>query len=290
MAPGASRTWHADWGFRAVACSGDATHVWVVIADIIRGTTNGGDTWTDLADTGALIGNIAFSDLTHGWLVGAEGAVMATDDGGTSWSEQVSGTHENLDSVACVSDATHCWAVGANGTVLATSDGGTIWSPESSGTAAELYDVDFSDVTHGWAVGADGTILATSISVTEQAVALLDFFNQAWSHGTLMPLDRSPKVAQAISNGIKNQLEQVVSITENIAGATLSASAVIGSASDGAKYKGAIHMLKRIYAQCDGQDPPSDLIAGPAREEFATSVLDLIAAMEDAQTQGPVQP
>ena len=104
---------------------------------------------------------VAFPDATHGWAVGEGGAILATSNGGATWSKQTSGTFATFWGVA-FSDATHGWAVGEGGRILATTNGGATWSAQTSGTSELLYDVAFSDATHGWAVGEGGTILATT--------------------------------------------------------------------------------------------------------------------------------
>ena len=66
---------------------------------------------------------MAFSDATHGWAVGTVGTILATTDGGVTWSKQNSGSGLRLTGVT-FADATHGWAVGDDGTVLATTNGG----------------------------------------------------------------------------------------------------------------------------------------------------------------------
>jgi photosystem II stability/assembly factor-like uncharacterized protein len=67
---------------------------------------------------------VAFTDATHGWVVGSsDGTILATADGGATWSTQTSGTSNQLNGVAFTDD-THGWAVGDGGVILATSTGG----------------------------------------------------------------------------------------------------------------------------------------------------------------------
>ena len=53
----------------------------------------------------------------------ADGAIVATTDGGATWTAQSPGTAAHLTDVA-FSDATHGWAVGEGGTILVTTSGG----------------------------------------------------------------------------------------------------------------------------------------------------------------------
>jgi photosystem II stability/assembly factor-like uncharacterized protein len=82
------------------------------------------------------------------WAVGAGGVIVASSDGGATWTARTSGTAQDLHAVA-FADATHGWAVGAGGTILATTDGGATWAPQTSGTGSDLTGVAFADATHG---------------------------------------------------------------------------------------------------------------------------------------------
>jgi hypothetical protein len=96
--------------------------------------------------------------------VGGGGTILATSDGGATWTAQNSGTTIRIFSVA-FTDASHGWAVGWFGTILATSDGGANWTQRivsSDLYTSDLYDVTFTDASHGWAVGSEGTIAMTS--------------------------------------------------------------------------------------------------------------------------------
>ena len=64
------------------------------------------------------------------------------------WTQQESGTTENLRDVYFVNNMTG-WAVGTNGTILNTSDGGVTWSAQTSGTEEELTAVHFIDESTG---------------------------------------------------------------------------------------------------------------------------------------------
>ncbi|MCX6374098.1 MAG: S8 family serine peptidase, partial [Actinobacteria bacterium] len=140
--------------------------------DTLADFSNYGATSVDLAAPGVGIlstvpavgvtfNGVAFVDAVHGWAVGEGGLILATSNGGATWSTQTSGTLATFWGVA-FSDATHGWAVGEDGLILATSNGGATWSRQTTGTSELLYDVAFSDAAHGWAVGEGGTILATS--------------------------------------------------------------------------------------------------------------------------------
>jgi hypothetical protein len=92
--------------------------------------------------------------------VGDAGVILATADGGASWSKQSSATIANLKAVT-FTDSNRGWAVGGVGTIVSTTDGGRRWTRQNSGSGEDLYGVSFPDALHGWAVGDEYTILAT---------------------------------------------------------------------------------------------------------------------------------
>ena len=88
-----------------------------------------GKTWVQAkVPTRALLTAVYFVDAQHGWAVGHDTQILATSDGGTTWTLQyeeperesplIDVWFENLD---------HGIAVGAYGTLLETSDGGKTW-------------------------------------------------------------------------------------------------------------------------------------------------------------------
>ena len=69
--------------------------------------------------------SIAFRDAQHGW-VGGNGVILATADGGTTWSRQYDGALA-IEQLHFLTDADG-WAVGDKG-LLRTTDGGATWLP-----------------------------------------------------------------------------------------------------------------------------------------------------------------
>lgn len=107
------------------------------------------------------VGDVAFGDASHGWRVGAGGLILATVDGGATWTRQASPTAAALTAVDAVS-ATRAWAVGPSGLLLRTVDGGANWAQVQLGTGKDLRGVEFVDADHGWIVEWYGAIRATS--------------------------------------------------------------------------------------------------------------------------------
>ena len=82
----------------------------------------------------------SFPDGSHGWTVGDHGTILATSDGGVTWTKQSSGTGKLLCGVT-FPDASHGWAVGTDGTILATTDGGAHWRKQTSRPTPTLRGV-----------------------------------------------------------------------------------------------------------------------------------------------------
>jgi photosystem II stability/assembly factor-like uncharacterized protein len=167
----------------------DATHGWAIGSrgvdggdsiDVVMSTTDGGATWRtqDIGGGGGptALESVTFVDATHGWAVGNTptgengvpvGLIMATSDGGATWSTQDAGAAGSEGEFYSVSfaDAKQGWVVGsspnrdgvtAHSVILATSDGGATWKAQdasSAGSSSALVSVSFVDATHGWAVG-----------------------------------------------------------------------------------------------------------------------------------------
>ena len=78
------------------------------------------------------------------------GTALRTTDGGATWSTMKGFSHTLLMAVAAT-DTKHVWVGGAGG-IWASSDGGVSWRQVWRGN--RIYDIDFSDPLHGWAVGS----------------------------------------------------------------------------------------------------------------------------------------
>jgi photosystem II stability/assembly factor-like uncharacterized protein len=67
--------------------------------------------------------DLAFADALNGWMVGENGTVYATTDGGSNWAQQNIGTQQTLGAVYPV-DAQHGWIGGSRGVVFGSLTGG----------------------------------------------------------------------------------------------------------------------------------------------------------------------
>ena len=163
----------------------DLTHGWAAAGSAIMGRWDeAGATWQQVilpypefsADTCDFYG-ISFVDTLHGWmcagrypngdtLIGGQGYIAYTSDGGFTWSRLVRDT--TYDYFDCrFADLNTGWVVGGNDRTMQayigkTTDGGVTWSGQVLSTAGMLRGLDFVSPQQGWAVGKFGTVLHTS--------------------------------------------------------------------------------------------------------------------------------
>src|SRR5271169_3414365 len=74
--------------------------------------------WQTAASGSSLRSVYATADGRRGWVVGTDGTILTTEDGGGHWTSQTSLTSNHLLGVAVAADGRHGWAVGDNGTIL----------------------------------------------------------------------------------------------------------------------------------------------------------------------------
>ncbi len=118
--------------------------------------------WTQQSSgTANLLRALHFVNATTGWVVGDEGKIIKTADGGQSWVSQTSGTNIVLEGVHFVSPEVG-WVVGNSGLILHTTNGGNNWVYQPSNSERHLRDVFFINAQTGWAVGSSETILHTT--------------------------------------------------------------------------------------------------------------------------------
>ncbi|HUB09086.1 MAG TPA: YCF48-related protein [Myxococcales bacterium] len=118
--------------------------------------------WLSPTPGGFAVNAVAFPTASAGFLVGAQGTILATTDGGQTWQTQTAPTSVDLYGVFFLPDAQTGWVVGTGGTILHTSDGGATWTAQSSPTTHTLYAVVFTDAQHGFCAGEEEALLQTA--------------------------------------------------------------------------------------------------------------------------------
>ena len=90
-------------------------------------TTDGGKQWIPLEEPTSALGNLSFSDTTHGLGVSLDNGLWKTSDAGTTWGRVE--LPEPAEAACATSDIQ--WAVG-NRSIYSSSDGGSSWKPSYS--------------------------------------------------------------------------------------------------------------------------------------------------------------
>jgi photosystem II stability/assembly factor-like uncharacterized protein len=103
--------------------------------------------------------SVEFEDEKRGFIVGDEGLILTTTDGGFSWDEQKSGVNEQLFHLSI--RGKDGWVVGTGGTILHTNDLGKNWYPQRAGVDADLNRVYLITDKIGLITGDNGTLLRT---------------------------------------------------------------------------------------------------------------------------------
>jgi len=140
--------------------------------------TSNGTTWTYQTNSGVssflAFNDIRFTDANNGWIVGANGIIRHSANGGaTAWTAQTSGTQYELLGVDFI-NASVGYACGRQGIILATSNAGSTWQAQySTTTSASLWEIDMVDATTGFAVGDVGRILKYTVYSPAQPMVLL---------------------------------------------------------------------------------------------------------------------
>lgn len=127
-------------------------------------TTNGGNDWTEQF-TDNLLGSynkIYFTDLNNGWIVGDNGKVLNTTDGGANWNYITnSGINANERSKSVFFlDANTGWISSkddqGHAFIKQTTDGGASWTTHGTFTGyGSIYSIYFYDAQNGWVTGFD---------------------------------------------------------------------------------------------------------------------------------------
>jgi photosystem II stability/assembly factor-like uncharacterized protein len=100
------------------------------------------------AGPSAVSGPIQFLDDQRGWMVDADGQILATADGGHTWNVQLSGPSDIK--AIDILDGQYGWGVGEGG-LIRTTDGGATWVTWSN---QALSTVQFVTPNNGWGVEA----------------------------------------------------------------------------------------------------------------------------------------
>ncbi len=115
-------------------------------------STNSGANWSFSVGGYFDLHSVYFINPSTGWVVGEEGAIEKTTDGGSTWNIYPPVTREILREVVFPSPDTG-YISGDSGVVLKTTNAGNNWFFLDSETRALLFDVFFLNNTTGYIAG-----------------------------------------------------------------------------------------------------------------------------------------
>ena len=140
--------------------SRDGTDVWVVGDEgVVYRSFNGGTNWTTRQLGDKTLRAVAARPLIV-IVVGDSGKVWRSVNSGFNWALRVIAGTPSLRAVQMPTDSV-AYIVGSGGVILKSVDAGANWTAQTSGTAVTLNAARFRDPVHGWAVGDGGVALRT---------------------------------------------------------------------------------------------------------------------------------
>jgi photosystem II stability/assembly factor-like uncharacterized protein len=126
----------------------------------VRKTIDGGATWTGVSLTSEFLRYVYFYNTSLGFIVGTNGLILRTANGGATWSPATTGTTQQFSAVFFTSSSTG-YASGFNGMIMGSVDGGMSWTALTSGTTTPLGINQFPTATTGIVIGDNGLIRQT---------------------------------------------------------------------------------------------------------------------------------
>ena len=121
----------------------------------------GNKQWYSIIDENSFLSDISFIDDIFGVIVGSNGLILTTKDGGKKWNKLKDLTKELLFAVN-IRNEQLVFIVGFNGLILKSLDGMESLTKLNSNTNNYLKSIDFLNDELGICVGGNGTILRTT--------------------------------------------------------------------------------------------------------------------------------
>jgi photosystem II stability/assembly factor-like uncharacterized protein len=129
---------------------------------VIIHSIDSGKSWENVpSPTVSTLTSIAFSDDQLGWIVGHDGTILITRDGGATWTPQFNAKNKEVSFLSvAIMDAHRVFAVGSFGAFFSTSDGGYTWTEQKViDDDPHLNGVIAVDHTQLYVAGEHGTLL-----------------------------------------------------------------------------------------------------------------------------------
>lgn len=112
------------------------------------------------SNTDSTLKSIFMLNESTGFVVGADGLILTTENGGGNWETIESPVSDTLNSIF-FAGSDMGWICGNNGRILHTSNGGLNWHTQNNASSLDLKSIFFSTPQVGWTVGKEGIILKT---------------------------------------------------------------------------------------------------------------------------------
>ncbi len=152
--------------------SNEATYYWRVYASGSGGSSDWSNTYSfttvplpvqpDWVSQSTGISNslrsVSFVDSNNGIVVGLDGVILKTSNGGSTWVTESSGVTSDLYSIDLITS--NIGFAAGNNIILKTTNGGSTWTPSYTGTS-ELLTISFSDTNNGIAEGNNISLRTT---------------------------------------------------------------------------------------------------------------------------------
>ena len=197
-------------------------------------SSDGGDSWVSQASgTSVDLSAVSLADGSTAFITGggihypynANGVILKTTNGGTSWAVLYSGYVSYYD-VSFVNSTTG-WAAGYGPVVRKTTDGGLSWITQDCGENYELYGLKFANENRGCAVGLEGAFTTTdggnswqhtSVSSDLESVSFADSLTTmiAGPAGNLVRSSDGGASWTRVTRGTTNSLYGISFVDENL--------------------------------------------------------------------------
>ena len=100
---------------------------WQASSEALCGQQTEGDTWQEVdSGTNLSFNDIYFIDPMNGWVVGDQGIILRSVDGGVTWFKQQSKVYPNFLASVSFVDEKKGWVTGEGGTIIHTENGGFV--------------------------------------------------------------------------------------------------------------------------------------------------------------------
>ncbi|MFH1050731.1 MAG: PKD domain-containing protein [bacterium] len=132
--------------------------IYIIIFIIALTQLNGKNGWYPLnSGTDKFLYDVCFVDSLNGWVVGNDGLILRTTDGGINWEEQDANVGSWLLSISFL-DKFNGWVAGDNGRIRKTTDAGGRWIIQDTDFDLDLNSIYFVNTNKGWATCPLGII------------------------------------------------------------------------------------------------------------------------------------